>query len=1478
MKYILSFLLVVLLPTVGQAQNAEQMLQMHQDWSLKNTPLASELTDEQLLEETTRAITSVARETEQMDIVRETGQRFRIEGMKEYADNRENCVVDPKDEEAKRLLRQTLSFAKSYFGENSLATIRLYPWLLYCLDMKERKPIIPEFLAAAQTVNQTDPSLQSKELLLQARLYALVGDKDYEDLSVFKDFLAITEEIVEFYAENNQMTHYRWMAYMVIWRYSTLLDQVYAYHDLEISRSRLYKTGHGCLAYLTAESKDVETDILNFTDFFNAAKYVKKHLLHEQHPDVQLCELYGYQYGIGLDAFVTELRMQLRLKHICDFFKTYYGSESPVMADVHSTIRRCTDDRLLFDDDVWDYDRDLMLVRKFDNGAHWMLINTCSNIFFEKMSWGEPGEKYAEEFLNLLQKYHSDDFLEWLGAKAMVCVPLVRMGIVKKEEDLIGIIDEYLQFCDNEPSWECVSVGKKLLAYMSTYFKDLPTCVALAHAIIKMEKTLAGEDSDLFACEYFSYGTLPPVLHPYVLLTLDGHEDMDALYDDIFRVCEGSCVPKCATRLMAGIYYAQSATPQKAIPLLKEAEESWDADNVLVMRNYPNKCPIYIMQMFCYMGEQLYDADSLEYYAQKLEQEIGEDFAKDYTKFEGCNMLVEYFLSTKRMEKALNIAQQCYNAYDLYGYPKGDEKYIKFVSNLLNIYGNINNDMDACQQIVDRINSDMKTNRLVISPEIYLNFMKLYCGLVEQKEPNNMLRIEKILWDIAEMYGLLPASSQTDINYFLNFKMYVYTQYVRMLSRKDQLMVMAGYSGLEDHVQDAIQTLSTNIREMVIPEMESRKEETKEKVPGYYPGFILSLAMAYNSVDSIDKAEYYYKESFRSSPQFDSGEALILFYMNHNRLAEASELCDTLATLMNQDLDEWDKFVYKRLDFEGLRFRTYYSTSLRDKAIASATRYKQLAARYIEMNLDLMTETERENFISTYGAGGFPLMVMLPHDPTLAGKTYDAILEEKGLLLRASERVEKSIRASGNASLVAKLDSLQAMRAMFSSLQMEDKFDHQKNMAWLAQQQQLQHLEREVAREAKQYMSETTVPKWQEVRKGLKAGEAAVEYIVSDSVLMALVLKRDFSEPCYVRLADFNDLKNLFDHLANASQEAIAEELYVKDSYRLYEKIWKPVQDVIGNASTVYYSPTGFLNAISFAAIKTESGACLIDKVDLHQMTTTGRLAQRKQLKQRALTKKTTVKVYGALCYDESQIEDYDRCANGSDIINETPQKRGAMDDFPFLDNTWREVNQVQQLLESTKMHVEVRKAMEATETEFRSMGGKSPDILHISTHGFFYPSLHPSTDANYVKNVANLTPMTLSGLALSNALPAWYGEKCDSSSDNILSSAEVATLDLHNTGLVFLSACQTGLGGIAYDGVFGVQRGFKKAGVDALCVSLWRVNDSSTASLSTLFYKNIAKHGMNYHAAFSEAQKKQRLLTPHPYDWASFVMIDAPF
>ncbi|MDA8886894.1 CHAT domain-containing protein [Bacteroidia bacterium] len=136
---------------------------------------------------------------------------------------------------------------------------------------------------------------------------------------------------------------------------------------------------------------------------------------------------------------------------------------------------------------------------------------------------------------------------------------------------------------------------------------------------------------------------------------------------------------------------------------------------------------------------------------------------------------------------------------------------------------------------------------------------------------------------------------------------------------------------------------------------------------------------------------------------------------------------------------------------------------------------------------------------------------------------------------------------------------------------------------------------------------------------------------------------------------------------------------------------------------------------------------------------------------------------------------------------------------------------------------------------------------------------------------------MVRSGIILARGNFSWtYGINPYSKEDGILTAAEISNLDLRSTELVVLSACETGLGDIeGNEGVYGLQRGFRMAGVEKLVISLWQVPDTETAEFMIDFYENLLETEV-VRAAFNKTQKSmQAKYNNEPFKWAGFVLVE---
>ncbi len=140
----------------------------------------------------------------------------------------------------------------------------------------------------------------------------------------------------------------------------------------------------------------------------------------------------------------------------------------------------------------------------------------------------------------------------------------------------------------------------------------------------------------------------------------------------------------------------------------------------------------------------------------------------------------------------------------------------------------------------------------------------------------------------------------------------------------------------------------------------------------------------------------------------------------------------------------------------------------------------------------------------------------------------------------------------------------------------------------------------------------------------------------------------------------------------------------------------------------------------------------------------------------------------------------------------------------------------------------------------------------------------------------AKENPLLRSGLLFSGAESSISAEPSLQSGDNgILNAYEAMNLNLHNTKLVIMCACETGTGEIVNgEGVYGLSRSFQIAGAKKIIMSLWKVDDNATQELMSAFYESWIETN-NPQEAFLLAQRAVKKKFKDPYYWGAFVLLN---
>lgn len=362
--------------------------------------------------------------------------------------------------------------------------------------------------------------------------------------------------------------------------------------------------------------------------------------------------------------------------------------------------------------------------------------------------------------------------------------------------------------------------------------------------------------------------------------------------------------------------------------------------------------------------------------------------------------------------------------------------------------------------------------------------------------------------------------------------------------------------------------------------------------------------------------------------------------------------------------------------------------------------------------------------------------------------------------------------------------------------------------------------------------------RWTDIQKRLKPGEAAMEYIQyykkGEAAMGALILKPT-GKPQFIRLTSPDKIMSIAGEALNSTNRNFKDKLYSDET--IQSLVWTDtLLPVLEKVKKIYFAPDGYLHRLAIEYMPQVEGK------DLYRLTSTRSLMEER--KEYSYT--DPILAFGDINYD----------------LDKSPGQSAGNDKTAFLNYIGTQFPRLSAAHDETKSIILNRNipedsrisASEASEGQFRNLSPGYHTIL-ISTHGDFRKKVPVSTD---IKPVMADDVMSESILAFAGINSYLTEQRFDASNnyDGILSARELSQIDLTECRLFTASACQTALGEITSDGVFGLQRGLKNAGVEAMLLSLWNVNGEATSELMRSFYENLGS-GMSIHNAFKAARKK---------------------
>jgi CHAT domain-containing protein len=357
-------------------------------------------------------------------------------------------------------------------------------------------------------------------------------------------------------------------------------------------------------------------------------------------------------------------------------------------------------------------------------------------------------------------------------------------------------------------------------------------------------------------------------------------------------------------------------------------------------------------------------------------------------------------------------------------------------------------------------------------------------------------------------------------------------------------------------------------------------------------------------------------------------------------------------------------------------------------------------------------------------------------------------------------------------------------------------------------------------------------------------------------------------------------------NLANASTtisvqgEQTAEDTLSVLTAQLYSTIFEPLRAACSGVSRIFVSPDRNLNLIPFEILMQPSGRYVTEDFEISYLS-----SSRDLLKTRPIKPETANSAVLVISPDFDAIPARDSSPQLAQILSEPTVSvtRGLSENaeclaVPFdpLPAALDEGVAISGLLQrSGEFRLLQFIGAEASEDALKNLTFP-PTVLHLTSHGFSCPQTNASPEK------PEASPLLYSGLALAGANRAIYGEEV-TGEDGILTAFEASALNLIGTELVVLSACRSGTGTIwSREGVFGLRRAFRHAGARCLIMSLFDVDDETTATLMRQFY-NFWLSGGSVSSALRRArlslitERRRSAGAAHPIYWGGFVLAGNP-
>lgn len=476
-----------------------------------------------------------------------------------------------------------------------------------------------------------------------------------------------------------------------------------------------------------------------------------------------------------------------------------------------------------------------------------------------------------------------------------------------------------------------------------------------------------------------------------------------------------------------------------------------------------------------------------------------------------------------------------------------------------------------------------------------------------------------------------------------------------------------------------------------------------------------------------------------------------------------------------------------------------------------------------------------------------------PGDQKVLKKVMNSRINTKALLLRSSVKFQKDVRTANVESVSALFDKwLSERRQLAASFGMSPEELAEAGVDPIELEAAVNYDEKQLRR--KLYGKNDI--------SGVDKASAIFSRLGKDKVLVETVRYNSLRDPNKAEyafiVADPATKKFGLTVIKNGDEIESGYYKYYKNAIRLsamdkysYQNYWMAVDSKITDGKQIYFSPDGVFGLMNPETFVDETGKYVLEKNPVVVLNNPGDLF--------------TISTGGFPSTIQAEL------VGDPTFYPTTPSRKRAVKDLPA---TGEEIGSINSILQSKGATTEVMTRELASEDSVKHI--VRPGVLHFATHGYFEdPGASAVTTGGLSEEETGKHPLLQSGLLLANSGPLLEKETDNIyAKDGILTAFEAKDLDLSNTELVVLSACETGVGRVSVgEGVIGLQRAFLDAGSNSVMMSLFKVNDQATKELMECFYRNWIESG-NKQAALVKAKMEIKEKYHDPILWGSFILI----